>query len=875
MKLRAAKILMAGVSPLFLLAMTGPVLAQSTATQQLETIESVTVTGQSENFGGVMAPITVAKERSTIGQEYIDKMAAGQSIFETLNKVPGFNFVNNDPYGNSGGNVRIHGFDGNHISFTWDGMPLNDTGNYAIFTNQVADSEIIGKASVNQGTTDVDSPTASATGGVVSIITSRPKSDFRVQSDTSFGSYNYVRQFLRVDSGEFGPWGTTAFASMSFTNYDKWKGLGHLEKKQFNASIYQDLGDLGWIQLAFHWNSNRNNQYNNPSFYPTVSTDNGAGTFTTPLINGVAVIPNLAYGVNGNFTGTGATTNPLGFGYYFDEQPTCTHVTPIAGSAQSDTTCSSFYGVRINPSDTGNIRLSSLFHLSDTLSLTVDPSIQYVLANGGGYTNLSETDVKIRGAGNVGRDLNGDGDTLDTVGVYSPNTTNTIRYGLNTSLVWRATPDHTFQVAYTADYGLHRQTGQYGFIGPDGHPYDEFAGYRDVDHRVLSSDNVPIRGRDRRSRAIVNQIAFAYEGNYFDGMLHVSAGIRSPFMTRDLNQLCYLQVTGGSAGFPTCTTVAPSAVASNGTVTLAGVTSTPAAPVLFVPPAQKTVNYNRLLPNVGLSLTPWGPQHQFFAGYAGGMSAPRTDNLYNGGSNGKCQTPTTAGCLYSAFTIVNPETSTNYDIGYRYTSDTMAVSLTAYNTQFKNRIVTSFDQDQGISVDRNIGSVNVDGVDAQVDVHPDENWDIYSSLAYNHSRVSASPQSTVLLSATAAPLQLAGKTLVETPAWTFSQRVEYKWDDFTFGLGGKFVSSRWITDANDFKVPSYTTIDADVRFDLKGFGWDGSYIKVNMWNLGNARYLGNLSTKVCYRPGVTGCTSLPTVTPGAPRTIQATLRTEF
>ena len=387
-----------------------------------------------------------------------------------------------------------------------------------------------------------------------------------------------------------------------------------------------------------------------------------------------------------------------------------------------------------------------------------------MLANGGGYTNLSETDVKIRGAGNVGRDLNGDGDTLDTVGVYSPNNTNTIRYGLNTSLVWRATPDHTFQVAYTADYGLHRQTGQFGLIGPDGHPFDEFAGYRDVDHRVLSSDNVSIRGRDRRSRAIVNQIAFAYEGNYFDDILHVSAGLRSPFMTRDLNQLCYLQVSGGSAGFPTCTTVAPSAVASNGTVTLTGVTSTAAAPVLFVPPAQKTVSYNRLLPNVGLSLTPWGPQHQFFAGYAGGISAPRTDNLYNGSSNGKCQTPTTAGCLYSAFTIVNPETSTNYDIGYRYTSDTMALSLTAYNTQFKNRIVTTFDQDQGISVDRNIGSVNVAGVDAQVDVHPDENWDIYSSLAYNQSRVSASPQSTVLLSATAAPLKLAGKTLVETPA---------------------------------------------------------------------------------------------------------------
>lgn len=51
---------------------------------------------------------------------------------ESINKAPGFNFTNNDPYGSSCGNVRIHGYDGNHISLTLDGMSLNDTGNYAI-----------------------------------------------------------------------------------------------------------------------------------------------------------------------------------------------------------------------------------------------------------------------------------------------------------------------------------------------------------------------------------------------------------------------------------------------------------------------------------------------------------------------------------------------------------------------------------------------------------------------------------------------------------------------------------------------------------------------------------------------------------------------
>ena len=125
---------------------------------------------------------------------------------------------------------------------------------------------------------------------------------------------------------------------------------------------------------------------------------------------------------------------------------------------------------RINPSD--NVAIDPArrrsFHLSDDLSLTVDPSIQYVLAaNGGGYTSVSEQDPRLAGSvpGIIGRDLNGDGDVLDNVGVYTPNNTNTIRYGLNTSLVWRVNQDHTVQLAYTGDFGYHRQTAQIQLSG--------------------------------------------------------------------------------------------------------------------------------------------------------------------------------------------------------------------------------------------------------------------------------------------------------------------------------------------------------------------------------------------------------------------------
>ena len=77
------------------------------------------------------------------------------------------------------------------------------------------------------------------------------------------------------------------------------------------------------------------------------------------------------------------------------------------------------------------------------------------------------------------------------------------------------------------------------YLGPNGAPFDVFGGYRDEADRVLSSDGTPIRSRDRRSHAILNQVALAYDGHFFDETVTVDAAIRAPFLERDLNQLCY------------------------------------------------------------------------------------------------------------------------------------------------------------------------------------------------------------------------------------------------------------------------------------------------------------------------------------------------
>jgi iron complex outermembrane receptor protein len=877
---RIHKTLLLGASPaLLLVASIVAANAQSTATEAIETVTSTSV---NSGFSGIMKPIEVAKERSTITQDYLVTQVAGQTIADSLNKVPGFNFTNSDPYGSSGGNIRLHGFDGNHISLTWDGMPLNDTGNYAVYTNQLPDSEDLSSVTVNQGATDVDSPSAAASGGVISMRTSRPSDTFKLMFQPSLGSFNYQRYFGRVDSGAFGPFDTTAFASFSLTSNDKFKGFGKIQKRQYNLGLYQDLGSLGFITLGMHFNSNRNNNYANVSFYPAT-----AGVYG---VAGGPAQPNMLLDTNGNYV-AGGTTFASGTGFRTDYFPTCTRVSGVNGTAQSDTLCANYYGRQINPSDTGNIRISSLFHVTPDLTLTVDPSIMYTLANGGSqYTQLREGDPRLIGTtSTAGKDLNGDGDLLDTVGVFGPSNTNTIRYGLNTSLLWNVAEGHVIQLAYTLDYGLHRQTGQAAFLDALGNPQDWFAGYRDITNRVLSNDNTPIRTRDRRSHAILNQPAADYEGDFFGDTVHVSAGARMPIMTRELNQLCYLQVFAGTSnnftpgvGFPECSTQAPAtAVAANNTVTLAGFGTS-----LFALPAKETVQYSRLLPNLGFTYSPFGHSSMFFVDWASGISAPRTDNLYNGGNNGKCLvgttiTPTNPGCSFSSFNnSVKPETSNNYDFGFRYHDDLINASVTFWNNQFKNRIVTSFDPDQGISIDRNIGSVNEDGVDGEIAVFPFAGFSSYTSASYTHSRVSNTPDALIFLNAAhTQSVNIAGKEVVETPNWTISERIQYKIWGFNVGLGGKYTGRRFATDTNDLRVPSYVLVDGDITYDLGELGWKGSFLKFNVANLMDERYFGNISSQRCYVPNVatatSGCGSAPLFGVGYPQTFQLTLRSTF
>jgi iron complex outermembrane recepter protein len=808
-------------------------LAQSTGTEAIEEdISEVVVSATRVRAIGIVGEQTAPKSRVSLSGEYLDKQMSGQSVFQALNQIPGVNFTNSDPYGTAGGNLRIRGFDGSRVSVTFDGVPLNDSGNYALFTNQMLDSELIDRVDVNLGTTDVDSPTASATGGTVAYRTRKPLDEFGGEAVLTGGENSYKRGFLRVDSGEFGPWGTKAFVAASYQNYDKFKGFGELEKKQFNSAIRQEFENGNFISLAFHYNENRN------AFYRNSSAANFAafGRDYENLETCTRDAPDAAIRDNEGFTPPSGTQPPLPAPIFADQLI-------YTGS------CTNYYGVRINPSDTGNIRMQSLWHLGEKLRLTFDPSWQYTLANGGGTTTINETvgtsaDVRPVGTTNLaGFDLNGDGDILDTVRFYTPNNTNTKRWGATASLIWDINDDNRVRFAYTWDRARHRQTAQWGLIEGEGPVENVFGGRQG--QRIYAADGDILRGRDRFSIAELKQYALEWRGQFLEDKFTATIGLRAPFFTRELNQYCYTPNggTGNSAGSISatngstlCTSRAPTSTLANGNVIFQ---ANPMGAIEFIAPYSEEVEFDDILPNLGLSFSPWD-NNMFYLSYAAGLSAPRTDNLYSvrrlgDGSVGR--------------PLPNSETTKSYDLGWRFNSPKTMASFAVWQIKYTDRIVSSFDPELGFSVDRNVGNVDLKGFEAQVGQSIGEMVSLSGSVSHAKSRLlenlpfGTNPAGEQLL------LPLSGKELVESPEWTYSLRADFEFtENFSMGIQGKNVSERFATDLNDEVTPTYTVIDLDINYDFKMPGFKSASLQFNLTNLTDEEYFGTISSATGSNP---------------------------
>ena len=755
------------------------------------------------------------KAKVQVDSELIRRQTPGQTINDTLNLVPGVSFTNNDPFGSLGGSFTIRGFSSDRISQTFDGIPLNDSGNYALYTNQMLDPEIIEYATVTLGSTDVDSPSASAAGGTINIRSKNPDEEFGVMTSITYGNIiargnpgdrMMYRGFAKLETGNITSGGLRAYVTASRTENDSvFSNYGGVDKQQYNAKIFQPIGVNGdFISLAGHYNINRNNFNGSPARF------SGA--------DGYAIV------------------DPEDRFYELSDGTPCTLAPATPGVQDEYNSCGTPFERRYNPSNTANIRLNSRFTLSDNLTLTVDPSFQYVKANGGGPSigfegfspdgftgGIFRTDPRNpqRSTRSTqyyyfgGTDLNGDGDTLDYVTIGSPSNTQTNRYGVIANLIYDIAEGQRIRLAYTFDRARHRQTGTSGSLLTNGEPVSVFP----IDDPLLDSSGIAPQKRNRKSFATLHQASAEYRGEFGD--LVAQVGVRAPFFTRDLNQYC---VTTDASGNVNCI---------NGD---ANITAYLAANPNAVAPTSVKYDYNKLLPNVGLTYN-FTPEASVFASYAKNLSVPGTDDLY--------------GSLYVGVAPA-PETSDAFDLGVRYQTRTVQAQLSGWFSRYQDRLKSAYDPILDRTITRNLGQVDKYGVDGSIAWQPIRALSLYVWGSYLVSDI----KNDVLAGGVCDPDDVTdgfcynqggagyytteGNREAGAPEYTAGARAQGNLGPVELGFQVKRTGQRWLNDINTIALPAYTTADADVRVNLGYFeeNLDKAYFQVNFTNIFDEVYVG-------------------------------------
>ena len=856
--------------------------AQSTGSVDFEK-ETIVVTGsRSQDVGGVQTP-DAPKAKAVITQEMISRSGPGQTVLDTINIVPGVSFQNNDAYGNAGGTLTVRGFDSTRVSYTLDGIQLNDSGNYNIYSNFSIDPELIEQVNVSLGSTDVDSPTASAVGGTINQRTRTPGKDLGGQFSASFGEFDYRRFFGMLDSGEIGPWGTRAFVAASTSKYDNpYNNYGKLDRQQYNAKIYQPVGTNGdFISIAGRYNEDRNN------FFGSLPLRLDAGR-------------TVGSGASNRFPNNNDERE-------YDINYPCQMDVPNggAGSAGVDApnTCGTEFDRRYNPSNSINIRANSRFTITDGLVLTVDPSYQYTKANGGGISTAREYGYDLldeNGAASGGRDncsttapnpnlvcvggyfggspyfngvdLNGDGDVRDTVTVLTPSQTRTRRYAVIAGLRYDINDQHTVRATFTHDYSNHRQTGEVGLLDNAGEPLDVFP----VNDPLQTASGFDLQKRDRQSYAILNQVAAEYRGEF--GALTVNAGARLPFFKRDLENNCY---TSSASGFVECSGGDDALDTQIGTLNPG-----------YSAPGHRVLNYSKLLPSLG-AIYDFTPQISAFASYSKGISVPSTDNLYNAfffpeGSDAAKP---------------DPEITDSFDGGVRYRSSKIQAQLATWYTIFNDRLASAFDPELNATVYRNLGKVNKWGIDGSIAYQPIKELSLYAFGSWNQSKIKDNIQIAALVAdcddadpATVNAIRscafTAGNRESGAPKYSYGTSIVGSLGPVDLGITAKRTGERYIFDNNaavytgtiaaptkvyDATADAYWLVNLDARVNLGYFNRDlqKTYLQFNVYNLFDTFYVGGFGGGLSQSLSGTSYGNPPNVLVGAPRTISVTFNAGF
>lgn len=466
----------------------------------------VTITGKKVGMG-LMVQEDAPKARSTITSEELAKQRPTGNVFQALELMPAVNSYNYDATGLFGGGLTMRGFNSDQIGATINGVPVNDSGSFAVYPQEYVDQENVCSEFVTQGSTDVDSPQVGATGGNFGITTCDPDDKQNIRTMQTLGQLRLHKTYLRYDSGLFADGRSKFFISTSHAGADKWKGDGGARRDHVDAGFNYDVDRFNSVHATILYNR----AFNNNIMSMNLSDLNAHG-------------------------------------YYYDYSSTFNgHKPATPGAADVDASQTpAFYKLAVNPFENAITSAVAKFRIGENTDIKIVPYFWYGYGTGGKQQNLvSESNFLNSATGmlSAGTDLNGDGDTKDKVTIASSSITKTYRPGTTVSMT-HSIGDQTFLTGFWYERATHRQTGPGVLVDANGNPADTWL----RSDLILRPDGTPYESRDWKTISTAYQFFLQDTIVLMQDRLKINAGVRTPFVKRDFtNYANEGNLTGSSA----------------------------------------------------------------------------------------------------------------------------------------------------------------------------------------------------------------------------------------------------------------------------------------------------------------------------------------
>ncbi len=237
------------------------------------------------------------------------------------------------------------------------------------------------------------------------------------------------------------------------------------------------------------------------------------------------------------------------------------------------------------------------------------------------------------------------------------------------------------------------------------------------------------------------------------------------------------------------------------------------------------------LPQIGFKY-PLNDQNEVFVSYA------KNARLFSEGRLGPFDA--TRDVFSQTKERLRPELSETIDIGWRLKQDRLQASLALYSILFKDRLLWISQCSSILGCPdslTNVGKVKTKGLEATLLWMPLEHISWFSAFTYNKSEYQSNylDQDTVV--------EVAGKTVVDTPKVLFSSDVTYEQNGYFARLGGKYTGKRYLTYTNDLSVSGFSIWYLSAGYQYKNTNYFNNIrLQFNIDNLFDKQYFSSIGT---------------------------------